>query len=69
VSRAGICDGTRDCPDGEDELNCNATRGPRGESIRPPLVFCLMYSVFKLCSNSLLGLILTFSILPHLGFV
>jgi len=50
VSRAGMCDGTRDCPDGEDELHCNATRGSRGESIRPPLVFYLMCSVFKLFS-------------------
>jgi len=69
VSRAGMCDGTRDCPDGEDELHCNATRGSRGESFRPPLVFYLMCSVFKLLSSRLLGLIRTFSILPQLGFV
>jgi hypothetical protein len=69
VSRAGMCDGTRDCPDGDDELHCNATRGSRGESIRHPLVFYLMCSVFKLLGSKLLGSIRTFSTLPHLCFV
>jgi hypothetical protein len=47
VSRAGRCDGTRDCPNEEDELHCNGTRGSKGECIRRPFIFYLMCTVFK----------------------
>lgn len=31
ISRAGICDGKSQCPNGEDEMNCDSRQSPRGQ--------------------------------------